>query len=156
MGVANTVNSRVEVNEQNARIGRHLSVIGSAMTCDDFNSAVVEKLIDIHSCDEANCAICATRTTRGLEDVFQILASGTKESEVHLFARWSPDEALLAPLRADGITVVARSLDEIPTEDLNANRFYHVWDGTEQQGHEFREAIWAPEWKKRLAIGSDE
>jgi hypothetical protein len=148
MGVANTVHGRVETNEQNAEIGRHLSVIGSAMTQQDFHHAVGEKLLDIHSCPDKSCKICTTRTSRGLADVFQILAGGTKESDVHLFAKWTPSEDLIESLRADGITIIAHPLDAIPSRALKANRSYHIWDGTEQQAHEFREAIWAPSWMK--------
>jgi hypothetical protein len=148
MGVANTVHSRVETNEQNAEICRQLSVIGTAITNDDFFHAVGEKLLDVHSCQDKSCNICTTRATRGLADVFQILATGTKESEVHLFAKWTPGSDLIEPLRADGITIVAHPLSEIPSRALEANRCYHIWDGTEQQAHEFREAIWAPVWMK--------
>jgi len=150
MGVANTVHSRVETNAQNARIGRHLSVVASAMTHEDFFRAAGERLLDIHSCRQPSCDICAKRATRGLADLFQILASGTRESEVHLFAKWLPQQDLIEPLRADGISIVVHSLTEVPTDDLRANQYYHVWDGTEHQAHEFRIAIWAPEWKKRL------
>jgi hypothetical protein len=146
MGVVNTVHRRVETNEQNAEIGRHLSVIGTAMIQQDFHSAVGEKLIDVHSCQDKACIICTTRTRRGLADVIQILAGGTKESDVHLFAKWKPSEDLIEPLCADGITIIAHPLDAIPSRDLEANRYYHIWDGTEQQAHEFREAIWAPSW----------
>ena len=146
MGVANTVHGRVETNEQNAEISRHLCVIGTAMTHEDYFRAVGEKLLDVHSCPDKSCQICTTRTRRGLADVFQIQAGGTKESEVHLFAKWTPSKELIEPLRADGITIIAHPLDAIPSRDLEANRTYHIWDGTEQQGHEFRAAIWAPSW----------
>lgn len=46
MGVANTVCSRTELNEQNPRIDRHLTPIATAMTCEDFHKAVGEKLLD--------------------------------------------------------------------------------------------------------------
>ncbi len=49
MGVCNTVHSRVETNEQNAKLGRRLSLIGTAMTNEDFFRAAGEKLLDVHS-----------------------------------------------------------------------------------------------------------
>jgi hypothetical protein len=146
MGVANTVHSRLETNEQNAKICRHLSVIGTAMTNEDFFRAVGEKLLDVHSCHIKSCKICSGRMRRGLADVCQILSSGMKESEVHLFAKWTPSDDLVELLRSDGITLVAHPLARIPSRAIEANRCYHIWDGTEQQGHEFREAIWAPSW----------
>lgn len=149
MGIVNTVNSREETNEQNAKIGRHVSVIGSAMTHEDFFHDVVERLFDAHTCRDNDCKTCQGRTIRHLADVIQILSSGTKEREVHLFARWSPSSDLVSLLKADDIKLLAHPLSDIPEEDLKHNRFYHIWDGTEQQGHEFRESVWAPDWKKR-------
>lgn len=149
MGTTTTKHSRVEVNEQNAKIGRHLTLIGSAMTQEDFFRAVGERLLDLHNCNDPGCTLCATRIRRGLADVLQILASGTKQSEVHLFSRYKPSLAIIEPLRADGIALIAHDLDKIPLHDLEANQYYHLWDGTEDQGHEFREAVWAPDWKNR-------
>jgi hypothetical protein len=149
MGTTTTKHSRVEVNEQNAKLGRHLTLIGSAMTHEDFFHAVGEKLLDHHNCTDPSCTICATRIKRRLADVFQILASGTMQSEVHLFSRYKPSPAIIEPLRADGIALIAHDLDEIPLHDLEANQYYHLWDGTEDQGHEFRKAVWAPDWKNR-------
>ena len=137
---------RVETNEQNAKIGRHLSLIGTAMTNEDFFRAAGEKLLDVHSYHDPLCKFCRTRTRRALPDVFEILVTGTEQSEVHLIAAWIPSDDLLHPLAADGITIVAHSLDVIPRRAVEANHFYHIWDGTEQQGHEFRGAIWAPDW----------
>ena len=137
---------RVETNEQNAKIGRHLSLIGTAMRDEDFFRAAGEKLLDVHSYHDPLCKFCRTRTRRALPDVFEILVTGTEQSEVHLIAAWIPSDDLLHPLAADGITIVAHSLDVIPRRAVEANHFYHIWDGTEQQGHEFRGAIWAPDW----------
>ena len=149
MGVVNTVHSRIETNEQNAKIGRHLSLICSATTHEDFFHAVAEKLIDVHTCRERGCEKCQGRTIRHLADVIQILSSGSQEKQVHLYARWMPSDELISVLKADEIELVSHALDDIPEEDLQANRYYHIWDGTEDQSHEFREAVWAPDWKKR-------
>ena len=67
MGVANTVYSRTEVNEQNARLERHMTLIVTAMTHEDFHKAVGEKLLDVHSCpDKKHCNVCRGRIPRGL------------------------------------------------------------------------------------------
>jgi hypothetical protein len=154
MGVVNTVYSRAEVNEQNARIERHMTLIATAMTCEDFHKAVGEKLLDVHSCpDKIHCDICKGRIPRGLADTFELLSAGTKESEVHLFSQWAPSEELSTILHADGVRIVHHDLSDIPLADLKANRAYHIWDGTENQGHEFREAVWAPAWRKQLVYG---
>jgi hypothetical protein len=47
MGTANTVHRRVRKSAQNARISRHLSLIGTQMTPQDFDHAVVNRLIDL-------------------------------------------------------------------------------------------------------------
>ncbi len=154
MGVANTVYSRTEVNEQNARIERHISVIATAMTHEFFHKTIGEKLLDAHSCpDKEHCTICKGRSPRGLADVFQLLSAGTDQPDVHLFSRWTPSKDLTAILKADGVNIVHHDLSDIPVADLEANRAYHIWDGTENQGHEFREAVWAPAWRKQLVYG---
>jgi len=110
-GVANTVHSRVEINEQNARIGRHFSLIASAITQEQFHHAVGEKLLDVHTCpDKERCDVCRGRIPRGLGDALQILATGTRQEKVHLFARWSPSEELAKLLEADGIKLVPHRL----------------------------------------------
>lgn len=48
-----------------------------------------------------------------LADVLQTLATAAQAAEVHLFARWLPDEATLANLHAAGIEVVAHPLESI-------------------------------------------
>ena len=149
MGIANTVHSRTETNEQNARIGRHLTIIGTAMTRDDFHKRVGERLLDAHSCpDRKHCSVCKGRIPRGLADVFQLLAAGMSLTDVHLFSRWRPSQGLRAVLKADGVKLIHHHLSEIPSADLNANRYYSIWDGTEMQDHEFRSAVWAPAWKR--------
>jgi hypothetical protein len=154
MGVVNTVYSRTEVNEQNARIERQLTLISTAMTIQEFHTAVGEKLLDVHSCpDRKRCDKCKGRIPRGLADVFQLLSTGTNESEIHLFSEWTPGDELVAILDADGVRIIHHDLTEIPLADLNANRSYHIWDGTENQAHEFREAVWAPAWRKQLVYG---
>ena len=144
VGVINTVHSRTETNEQNARIGRHLAVVATGMTQAAFCDAVVEKLLDAYTCAKLSCEICCRRITRTLADVVQILAVGTKQSEVHLFAKWSPNCKLLDLLAADGIALRSHPLSDVPLETLEANRYYHVWDGTAKQAAEFWERTWRP------------
>jgi hypothetical protein len=147
MGVTSTRHS-TPVNVQNERNQRHLTLIGTAMTRDDFHRAISEKLLDVQSCpDKLSCELCQERAPRGLGDVFSILAEGTAQSEVHLFSRWMPSENLANSLAADGIRIVAHPLSAIPTADLKANKHYHIWDGSEDQAHEFRSVVWAPAWK---------
>lgn len=70
-----------------------------------------------------------------------------------MFSQWAPSDDLSTILQADGVRIIHHDLTEIPLGDLKANRAYHIWDGTEDQGHEFREAVWAPAWRKQLVYG---
>ena len=149
MGVVNSVHSRAETKEQNARIARHLTFIGTAMTMQDFDRRVTRRLLDIHSCpDGRHCEVCQQREPRALADALQILADGLELSEIHLFAKWRPSPNLTALLKADGINLTCHRLSSIPKNDLEANRYYSLWDGTERQGHDFRNAVWAPAWRR--------
>jgi len=48
-----------------------------------------------------------------LADVMGTLAAAAKVDEVHIFARWMPDELMTATLRKAGVTLVAHPLEAI-------------------------------------------
>ena len=48
-----------------------------------------------------------------LADVIANLAQAAQTAEVHLFARWLPDDVLTAALRRDGVTLVAHPIESI-------------------------------------------
>ena len=148
MGAVSTVYGRVETNEQNARIERHLLFIGTAMTMGDFQRNVIEGLIDVHTCQDSNCHICERRFSRGLAESFQILADGCNQSILHLFAKWQPSDKLIERLKNDQIELSWHPLNEISQPDLDANRHYSIWDGSPGQAAEFLETVWAPAWKR--------
>jgi hypothetical protein len=147
MGAVNTIYGRTETNEQNARIERHMLFIGTAMTMGDFQRQVIEKLIDVHTCENPHCAICATRFSRGLAETLQILADGTDQRAVHLFSKWRPTKLLVDRLKSDHLEIRWHHLDEISKPDLDANRNYSIWDGSAAQEAEFLASVWAPAWK---------
>jgi hypothetical protein len=122
--------ARRETNEQNAFIERHMLFMGTAMLVEDVHREVIEQQLDVHSCHEKDCAICAGRFSRGLAEAFQILADGT------------------ARLQADAIDIRWHDLSEIPALDLEANRAYSIWDGTPKQADDFLATFWGPPWKK--------
>ena len=150
MGIVNTVASRGEVNAQNARLERHLTLIATGMRQAEFHEAVIEELLDART--HRDCESCARRPNRGLAKVFSMLARGTDQAGVQLFSRWRPSSALVSTLKEEGLFVNHHSLDAIPKADLEANRFYHIWDGTPKQAEEFRRIVWAPDWKRTLTI----
>ncbi|HEY1976396.1 MAG TPA: hypothetical protein VGG89_07625 [Candidatus Baltobacteraceae bacterium] len=146
MGVVNTVASRVEMNAQNARIERNLSLIGTAMRQAEFHENVVNELFDrrLHP----DCGKCEGRPERTLADVFRILAHGTDQVAVQLFSKWDPSPALRESLSASRVAIIHHPLDSIPREDLEANRYYHIWDGSPLQAEQFRRTVWAPAWRR--------
>ncbi len=150
MGAVSTVYGRRETNEQNALIERHMLFIGTAMTMGQFHRAVVEKLLDTHTCKDPACSVCEARFSRGLAEAFQLLADGTGQAAIHLFAKWRPSNELLKRLSADRIEIRWHHLGEISAADLEANRTYSIWDGTPAQEAEFLSLVWAPAWKSLL------
>lgn len=148
MGTAATVAKRVEINSQNAKLWRQLAIIGTAMSSEEFHARVIEPLLDSRSCQDSSCSKCVARGQRHLEDVFIQLALGTEQKVIQLFSLWKPSAALKAKAHAAGIEIIHHSLHEIPKEDLEANRAYHIWDGTPLQADVFRKNVWAPAWRR--------
>lgn len=62
-----------------------------------------------------------------LADVLGILAGATGSAEVHLFARWLPDEAMRAGLASQGVRVVAHPLDAIGQAALVSGQRLSRW-----------------------------
>jgi hypothetical protein len=62
-----------------------------------------------------------------LTDVLELLGSSTSAGEVHLFARWLPDELLTAALRKSGIALVAHPLEAIRQAALISGQRYARW-----------------------------
>lgn len=68
------------------------------------------------------------RRENTLADVLALLAAATATGEVHLFARWLPDDMLVAALRRAGVTIVAHSLDAIIAAALISGQSYRRWN----------------------------
>jgi len=152
MGTVATVRNRVDVDAQNVRIERHLALIATGMPIEEFHHDVIEPLLDPRTCPRYSCGTCNRRGVRRLEDIFVALGDGTGQRAVQLFSSWRPSGKLLMRADAAGIEIRAHRLDEIPVDDLEANRFYHIWNGTPLQAQEFRGTVWAPAW--RVAKGA--
>jgi hypothetical protein len=146
-GCVNTVRSRVETNEQNARLERHLSLIATGDTMREFFWGVTEKLIDANSCREPTCAKCTIRFARDLAMTLSIF-SKTGFRTIHLFSRWQPSAELRAVLREEDVEIQWNPLASIPSPDLEANRQYSIWDGTATQYDDFMRHFWAPSWQR--------
>ncbi|GAC1387705.1 MAG: hypothetical protein NVSMB31_00460 [Vulcanimicrobiaceae bacterium] len=95
-----------------------LLALGAGFTAERFETTVTARLLKAGVC--------------GLEDVAAILAREVEVSEVHLFARWEPDGALIAALRARGIALIAHPLEQIERAALIAEHRFMVWSGAPQ------------------------
>ncbi|HUZ49463.1 MAG TPA: hypothetical protein VMW12_06955 [Candidatus Dormibacteraeota bacterium] len=62
-----------------------------------------------------------------LLDVLALLAKATGSSDVHIFARWLPDEELVAALARCGVEVVAHPLEAIAQAALISGASYTRW-----------------------------
>ncbi|HTX56690.1 MAG TPA: hypothetical protein VMD47_06270 [Candidatus Acidoferrales bacterium] len=60
-------------------------------------------------------------------EVVAMVARASQTSEVHLFARWLPDEALTAALADHGVTLVAHPLESIRAAALISGQRYSRW-----------------------------
>jgi hypothetical protein len=147
IGSINTVRSRVETNAQNALIERHLAFIATGETMRDFFWNVGEKLLDTHSCKDPDCIACRGRFPRDLAMALTLLADGSNLQTVHLFSKWEPSARLRAVLESDDVLVQWNPLSAIPSADLEENRYYTIWDGTESQYLDFLNRFWAPSWQ---------
>lgn len=62
-----------------------------------------------------------------LADVFGLLAKAAQGAEVHLFARWLPDDVLTAALRRAGVPLVVHPLESIRQAALICGQNYSRW-----------------------------
>lgn len=62
-----------------------------------------------------------------LADVIAIVARAAQTAEVHLFARWLPEEILTAALRREGVTLVAHPIESIRQAALICGQDYIRW-----------------------------
>ena len=68
------------------------------------------------------------RVECSLADVVALLASAAGTGEVHVFARWLPDDVLVAALRRSGVTLVAHPLEAIRQAALISGQTYSRWN----------------------------
>lgn len=78
-----------------------------------FESSVVSRLV--------------SRESHSLADVISILADAAGTRELHLFARWYPDDVMSAALRRAQITVVAHPLEAIECAALISGQRCTRW-----------------------------
>jgi hypothetical protein len=67
------------------------------------------------------------RGTCTLADIASLLAKAAQSPEVHLFARWLPDDVFTAALSRDGIGLVVHPLESIRQAALICGQNYVRW-----------------------------
>ena len=77
--------------------------------------------------------------------------SKTGFQTMHLFSRWLPSPELRAVLREEDVEIQWNPLSSIPSPDLEANRYYSIWDGSAAQYDDFMRRFWAPSWQRNDA-----
>ncbi len=88
-------------------------VVASGWNAARFRAAVIEPLLARVECT--------------LADVLGVLAEAAATPEVHIFARWFPDDLLTAALAREGVTAVAHPLDAIHRAALISGQSYRRW-----------------------------
>ncbi|HEY5340194.1 MAG TPA: hypothetical protein VIK27_04135, partial [Candidatus Aquilonibacter sp.] len=68
-----------------------------------------------------------SRESSTLSDVIELLARATGAAEVHVFARWLPDDVLVATLRRAGVTLISHPLEAIRQAALISGQTYVRW-----------------------------
>lgn len=77
-----------------------------------------------------NAELVAPLLRRGecsLADVIALLAQAAQTAEVHLFARWLPDDVLTAALRREGVTLVVHPIESIRQAALICGQNFIRW-----------------------------
>lgn len=97
---------------QLAEVSR-LLIVASGWSGSQFRNAVVRKLLDQRQCE--------------LGDVVLTLAEATGAREIHLFARWRPDERTIAGLAERGIGLVSHPLEAIGQAALVCGQRLERW-----------------------------
>ncbi len=113
-GLAGQVRAAV-VDFESAQLGElsRLLIAAGGWSAARFRIEVIEPLLARRECT--------------LADVFATLGHAVKAEEVHLFARWTPDQRTLAGLAEQGIRVVAHPLEAIGQASLVSGQRVSRW-----------------------------
>lgn len=90
-----------------------LLIVAAGWSGSRFHAEVVARLLALGEC--------------GLSDVIAILAEAVQTKEIHLFARWSPDQATLASLEKSGIRILSHPLDALGQAALVSGQRVERW-----------------------------
>ncbi|HUA10224.1 MAG TPA: hypothetical protein VMA98_13235 [Candidatus Acidoferrales bacterium] len=94
-------------------------VLGTGWNARRVREALVEPLHERGSCT--------------LAEILVLLAHAAGGAEVHLFARWLPDEILTAALAREGVALVVHPLESIRQAALVCGQRYRRWPSVPSQ-----------------------
>ncbi|HEY2474146.1 MAG TPA: hypothetical protein VGI19_05025 [Candidatus Cybelea sp.] len=63
----------------------------------------------------------------GLNDIIEVLATAVGTEEIHLFARWQPDQATTDALQRKGVRVIAHPLEALGQAALVSGQRFERW-----------------------------
>lgn len=108
----------VLIDFEGPRLGevRRLLALGVGTSASRFSEGVTAALLARGIC--------------GIPDIAQVLSQALCSPEVHLYARWVPDDEVRNQCRARGVALVAQPLDEIARAALICDRRFTIWEAT--------------------------
>lgn len=89
-------------------------IVASGWTRRQFDDGVIQPLLERRECT--------------LADVLARLAAATGVDEVHIFARWFPDDVMSAVLRRQGVRLVAHPIEAIDRAALVSGQTVARWN----------------------------
>ena len=90
-----------------------LLIVAAGWSGSRFRGEVVARLLALGEC--------------GLHDVVAALADAVQTKEIHLFARWSPDQATLDSLEKNGIRIHSHPLEALGQAALVSGQRVERW-----------------------------
>jgi hypothetical protein len=90
-----------------------LLIVAAGWAASRFHAEVVSRLLTLGEC--------------GLSDVIVALANAVQTTEIHLFARWSPDQATLDSLEKSGIRILSHPLEALGQAALVSGQRVERW-----------------------------
>ena len=112
--LASTVKAAlVDFESDNASALSQVLVLATGWNARRFEAQVVHPLMRQGECS--------------LVDILALLAHRAETDEVHVFARWFPDDVMVAALKKRGIGVVAHPLETIEQAALISGQRFSRW-----------------------------
>lgn len=106
----------VLIDFEGAQMGdvRRLLVLGVGTSATRFSEGVTTALLHRGVC--------------GITDIAEILSQALRTPEVHLYARWTPEDQIREECRARGFTLITLPLEEISRAALICDRRFAIWE----------------------------